>query len=223
MQRFEEKLGYNFRNPALLKKALFHPSSLPPGEGIDFERFEFLGDRVLGLVIASWLLEKFPKEEEGELARRFIALVRKEAVLAIANQLDLESAMKMKQEQSTSQQKRLETLLADGCEAVIGAIYLDGGFDAAQAFIHSHWEPLLHQDHEPPQSPKSLLQEWAQGKGKQHPNYRVVHSTGPAHSPHFIVEVTVEGLDPAQGEGSSKKLAEAEAARNLLKMILNDD
>ncbi len=223
MQIFEATIGYTFTDPALLRKALFHPSALPPGEGLDFERFEFLGDRVLGLVVASWLLEKYPKADEGELAKRFIGLVRKEALLAIAGDISLEKAMKIKHEQSTSQQKRLETLLADGCEALIGAIYLDGGFASAQSFIYSHWESLLHNCPEPPQSPKSRLQEWAQGQGKKHPIYTVVESSGPAHSPLFIVEVSVEGLETAQGEGSSKRLAEAEAAQNLLNLIFSHD
>lgn len=223
MTSFEKKLEYHFKNPSFLKKALSHPSALPAGEGVDFERLEFLGDRVLGLVIAGWLFKEFPYEKEGELAKRFIGLVRKEALILVAESLALQQIMTMKQERSTSQQKRLETLLADGCEALIGAIYLDGGFEPAQAFILSQWQDLLHKTQEPPQSPKSRLQEWVQGQGKKHPFYKVIKSSGPAHSPHFVVEVQIEGLKSVQGEGSSKRLAEVEAAQRMLDEILSHE
>ncbi len=223
MSQFESTLGYTFKNSGLFKKALTHPSALPPGEGIDFERLEFLGDRVLGLVVADHIFHQYPQETEGDLANRFIGLVRKEALLEVADTLSLEKVMIIKHEKSAAQQKRLETLLADGCEALIGAIYLDGGFQAAHSFILRHWEDLLHKSVEPPQSPKSILQEWAQGKGRKHPHYKVVQSSGPAHSPHFVVEVHVEGFSPVQGKGSSKREAEANAAQAMLERVLDHD
>ncbi|MBL8675829.1 MAG: ribonuclease III [Alphaproteobacteria bacterium] len=222
MKNFEANLNYQFKNPSLLKKALTHPSALPPGQGVGFERLEFLGDRVLGLVVARWLFEKFPKDSEGNLAARFANLVRKETLLKVASRIKLEGAMVMKHETSFSQKKRLETLLADGCEALIGALYLDDSLEVAQAFIHYFWEPFLEENLPPPQDPKSILQEWGQSQGKKHPCYSLISSSGPAHSPNFIVEVFVEGLAPARGNGSSKRLAEKDAAREMLKTIAHD-
>lgn len=222
MKNFEANLNYQFKNPSLLKKALTHPSALPPGQGVDFERLEFLGDRVLGLVMARWLFEKFSKESEGSLAARFANLVRKETLLKVASTIKLEGIMVMKHETSSSQKKRLETLLADGCEALIGALYLDDGLEAAEVFIHHFWEPFLEENLPPPQDPKSALQEWVQSQGKKHPQYELISSSGPAHAPDFIIEVSVEGLAPARGKGSSKRLAEKDAAQEMLKMIAHD-
>ena len=223
MKSIEEVLGYTFKNATLLKQALTHPSALPSGQGMDFERLEFLGDRVLGLVVARWLYEEFPHENEGDLAKRLAGLVRKETLVDVAKTIDLNQFMKMKREKSPSQTKRLETLLADGCEALIGALYLDGGLEVAHAFIHQHWDDLFQKTPEPPRDSKSILQEWIQGKGKSHPQYVVINSSGPAHSPHFIVQVQIEGMAPITGEGSSKRLAEKVAAQNMLDRIFSHD
>ena len=161
MQGLEKYLDYSFKNPSLLEKALTHPSAMPPGQGGDFERLEFLGDRVLGLVIASWLFDEFPVENEGDLAKRFAGLVRKETLVEVANVLHLEKAMVMKRERSSSQVKRLETLTADGCEALIAALYLDGGLKAASDFIHLYWKIICKEVMEPPRDAKSILQEWS--------------------------------------------------------------
>src|SRR3984957_11145486 len=166
MKSLEKELGYTFKNAFLLEKALTHPSALTPGQGVDFERFEFLGDRVLGLVIAAWLFEEFPHEKEGDMAKRFTSLVRKETLVQVAKTIDLDQVMVMKREESSSQKKRLETLLADGCESLIGALYLEGGLEAAQSFIHRYWKDYLQGSPEPPRDPKSILQEWIQGQGK---------------------------------------------------------
>jgi len=221
MQRLEKDLEYTFKIAELLTKALTHPSALAPGQGIEFERLEFLGDRVLGLVVASWLFTEFPMEKEGDMAKRLTALVRKETLVDVAKTIGLDQAMVMKREKSSSQDKRLETLLADGCEALIGALYLDGGFEAAQSFIHTYWQDVLKGTLEPPRDPKSILQEWIQGHGKTPPQYVVLESSGPAHAPRFIVEVRVEGLDPVQGEGSSKRHAEKEAAQHMLDVVFS--
>ncbi|MBA3814283.1 MAG: ribonuclease III [Alphaproteobacteria bacterium] len=219
MKDIEEILSYSFKNPRLLSQALTHPSALPSGQGVEFERLEFLGDRVLGLVVSQWLFEEFPSEKEGDLAKRLAGLVRKETLVDIAKLIDLDSFMVMKREKSTSGNKRLETLLADGCEALIGALYLDGGLEVSHSFIHHYWKDLFKNTHEPPRDSKSILQEWAQGKGKTHPEYVVVGSSGPAHAPRFIIQVNVNDMDPAIGEGSSKRLAEQKAAQNMLNMI----
>ena len=223
MKELERELGYTFKNAALLKNALSHPSALAPGQGIEFERLEFLGDRVLGLVVANWLFKEFPHESEGDMAKRFTSLVRKETLVEVAKTIDLDRAMVMKRENSSSQKKRLETLLADGCEALIGALYLEGGLEAAQSFIYSYWKDYLKAANEPPGDSKSILQEWVQGQGKTHPQYVVLESSGPAHAPHFIVEVRVENLTPVQGAGSSKRLAEKEAAQRMLDLIFSHD
>lgn len=219
MDHLEKNLNYRFKDPSLLKMALTHPSALAPGHGVAFERLEFLGDRVLGLVIASWLFEAFPHENEGNMAVRFSTLVRKEALLAVAKEIDLGNSMVIKQEKSSSQKKRLETLFADGCEALIGALYLDGGLEAARAVIHFLWQDHLQSNQEISRDPKSVLQEWAQGQGKQHPIYTVISSSGPAHAPHFIMEVNVKGFTPIQGEGASKRAAEKEAAKRFLESV----
>jgi ribonuclease-3 len=220
MKSLEKDLGHTFKDAKLLKQALTHPSMLAPGQGVDFERLEFLGDRVLGLVVAEWLFKEFPHEKEGDMAKRFTGLVRKETLVDVAKVLRLDQVMVMKHEKSSSQTKRLDTLLADGCEALIGALYLEGGLEAARSFIYLYWKDYLKSAHEPPRDAKSILQEWVQGQGKSHPRYVVLKSSGPAHAPHFIVEAHIEGFDPVQGAGSSKKLAEKEAAQCMLDSII---
>ena len=150
MTNLEKSLGYSFKNTRLLKQALTHPSALLSGQGAEFERLEFLGDRVLGLVVATWLFDEFPQEKEGDLAKRLAGLVRKETLVEVAKSIDLDHFMVMKREKSSSQNKRLETLLSDGCEALIGAFYLDGGLEVAHAFIHQHWKDLFKKTPEPP-------------------------------------------------------------------------
>jgi len=223
MKALESEIKYTFKDNSLLQKALTHPSALLPGQGVDFERLEFLGDRILGVVIASWLFEDFPIEKEGDLAKRFAGLVRKETLVEVANSIHLDQVMVMKRERSSSQQKRLDTLLSDGCEALIAALYLDGGFEAASQFIRYYWNDYFKEPTEPPRDAKSALQEWAQAQGKTHPHYDVLHSSGPAHAPVFIVEVHVEGLAPMKGEGSSKRHAEKEAAQHMLDEIFAHD
>ncbi|MBS0272221.1 MAG: ribonuclease III [Proteobacteria bacterium] len=223
MESLEENLKYTFKNSTFLKMALTHPSALPPGQGVNFERLEFLGDRVLGLVIASWLFEEFPQESEGNMAKWFAGLVQKETLVIIAESIHLDKSMVMKHEKSSSQDKRLETLLADGCEALIGALYLDGGLDSARLFIRHFWKDYFNNVHNLPHDPKSMLQEWVQARGKNHPVYKVLSSTGPAHSPCFIIEVHVDGFEPIQGKGTSKRLAEKNAAKNLLKVIVSHE
>ena len=219
MKEHVKGLDYAFHNPTLLDQALTHPSVLSPGEGRVFERLEFLGDRVLGLIIAEWLFETFPQDTEGNLAKRFANLVRKETLVEVAATLGLDRSLRMRREKSSSQEKRLETLLADACEALIGALYLDGGLEVTRQFIHQNWETYLHITHSPPQDPKSILQEWIQSRGKPHPIYKVLSTVGPAHAPQFVIEVFVEGYDPIQGEGSSKQLAEKAAAENMLETL----
>lgn len=221
MKAFEKDIGYVFQNPLLFQQALTHPSALHTGHKNEFERLEFLGDRVLGLVIARWLFEEFPAEKEGDMAKRFTSLVRKETLVSTAESIGLDRAMVIKREKSPAHQKRLETMLADGCEALIGAVFLDGGFENAQSFIRRHWQPYLKSSPKPPSDPKSQLQEWVQAQGKEHPTYTVRETTGPAHAPRYIVEVCVQGLESVQGEGTSKQLAEKDAAKRMLEIVFS--
>ncbi len=223
MNGLEKELSYEFKDKKLLELALTHPSAIAHEHGYEFERLEFLGDRVLGLIIATWLYEEFPSEKEGDLAKRFASLVRKEMLVEVANALHLAQYLIIKRERSSSQEKRMETLLADGCEALIAALYIDGGINAAANFIHGFWKEYIRDAKEPPRDPKSILQEWVQSKGKSHPLYEVWESSGPAHSPFFIVEVIVEGLEPVKGQGSSKRHAEKDAAQNMLDKISPHD
>ncbi len=213
-----KKLGHDFANPELLRRALRHSSAVQSvqGSGPDNERLEFLGDRVLGLVIADMLLKAFPAEDEGNLARRFNALVRRETCAAVAREIDLGAVLVLGKAEVQSGGQKKETILADACEAVLAALYLDGGLAAATGFIRQYWGPRLQDMTAPPRDPKTLLQEWAQGHGLPYPQYRIIDRSGPDHAPSFEVEVRVEGFAPSTGQGASKRRAEQNAARAML-------
>ena len=201
-----------FQNKELLKQALtlsHHGKSAP------YERLEFLGDRVLGLIIADMLYHTFDKEKEGELARRFTGLVREETLAQIALQLNLGDMMITKEHELRTNR----SVLSDVCEAVLGALYLDSGLEAVRSFMEPIWTPLLHMDKKAPKDAKSALQEWAQQHGHKLPVYTLIDKTGEEHAPKFIMQVDVEGLGQAIGEGTNKKTAEQTAASNLLKQV----
>ncbi|MBX9805872.1 MAG: ribonuclease III [Alphaproteobacteria bacterium] len=207
------KIPYKFQDSTLLKMALTHPSSSRSQKVSDFERLEFLGDRVLGLVIAKMVYERYPKEKEGDLAKRFAALVCREACLEIAHQMNLSTHLIASLGDITPN----SALLADAVEALIGAIYLDGGIEAASTVINAYWPALLEKDISPPKDPKTALQELAQSKNLGVvPSYEVLDHSGPAHTPTFTVRVSVEGLGEAIGTGASKRQAEQMAAKKLL-------
>lgn len=188
-------------------------------ETASYERLEFLGDRVLGLVVADMLLHAFPREAEGALARRHAFLVSREVLAEVARDMNLGEFLLVSKGEAEGGGRENPGLLADVCEAVIGALYLDGGLKVARAFIEPRWRPLLAQDRKPPQDPKTALQEWAQARGLALPVYREVSRSGPPHDPMFKVAVDVEGTDSAYGEGRSKRLAEQEAARCILERL----
>jgi ribonuclease-3 len=217
-QLLSERLGYIFSDPAILRRALTHASARAAKKiKRDNERLEFLGDRVLGLCIAELLMKAFPDEEEGDLARRFNRLVRKETCAEIADlDWDLGSAMIMSGGEVISGGRRKITILGNACEAVLGAIYLDGGFDSAREVIARFWGPRLRGAEEAPMDAKTALQEWAQARGLPLPAYVEVKRTGPDHAPHFVIRAEVEGYQPASGEGANKRLAEQAAARAWL-------
>ena len=225
LDELAEILGHRFSESELLHEALTHQSAVPSRDTPDasYQRLEFLGDRVLGLVVAELLMARFPDEPEGDLARRLAALVRKESLTLVAEEIELSRFLVLAKGEIESGEHRNPSLLADSCEAVIGALYLDGGLAPAQAFIVRHWTPLLESAEAPPQDSKTRLQEWAQGRGLPLPDYREVGRRGPDHEPIFSVEVSVRGAAPARGEGRSKRLAEQAAARALLEALDGGD
>lgn len=218
-------LGHRFADGALLASALTHPSAGAPhaqrrGQAVGaYERLEFLGDRVLGLVVAHMLYGTFAGEDEGALAKRLAALVRRETVARVAEAIGLGRHLVLSRGEAESGGRESRALLADALEALIGALYLDAGLPAAEAFVRRAWAPLIGEAAEPPQDAKTALQEWAQGVGLPLPSYSTVASEGPPHSPVFSVEVSVEGHPPARGQGRSKRAAEQAAAEALLDAI----
>lgn len=206
-----ERLGYSFRDPELLRVALTHSSArLASPQAIDNERLEFLGDRVLGLAVAELLTRRFPDAAEGELARRYNMLVRKETCVAVARELDLGVTM------ATAGGEAGSGMLADACEAVLGAVFLDGGYEAARRAVVALWTPHVGEPDAVPTDAKSALQQWALGRGLPLPSYVEVERHGPDHAPHFTVEVRVDGLAPGRGDGATKRLAEQVAASTVL-------
>ena len=217
----ETRLGHHFANSALLNEALTHSSvaeAARPGE--DFERLEFLGDRVLGLVVADLLMERFPDDNEGDLSRRLVALVRGEALSKIAKDMDLGRFLILSQGEVDQGGRDHPSILADSLEAVIAALYLDGGLEAAKNFIGLHWASLIESiTANPPTDAKTALQEWAMARGLALPVYTVTDREGPDHAPQFTVEVSLAGHVPATGIGANKRAAEQAASALLLANI----
>lgn len=215
----EASLGYEFEDLSLLAQALTHASrsAQSGGRESDNERLEFLGDRVLGLVVAELLLEQFPGAREGELAPRLNVLVRKETLADIATALGLPPLLRLAKGEAKGALHLQPNVLADACEAVIAALYLDGGLVPARAFVRRVLAPRLAELTHVPRDPKTTLQEWAQGKGIAAPRYVITGREGPDHEPRFAVAVEVEGFAPVGGEGPSKRAAEQAAAGEFLR------
>jgi ribonuclease-3 len=222
----ERLVGHSFREPALLQQAVTHASLLArraDRAGTGYERLEFLGDRVLGLLVAELLFRDFPAEDEGALARRFAALVSREGLARVAGKLGLGAFLRLGPGERDGGGRDNPALLADACEAVIGALYLDGGLEAARRFVEPNWRPLVAEELRPPQDAKTALQEWAQGHGLPLPVYRLVSAEGPPHDPRFTVEVRVADKGTAAGAGRSKRAAEQLAAQALLRQLLDQN
>lgn len=214
----EPVIGHEFTKPDLLVQALRHASTTMDGAARtqSNERMEFLGDRVLGLTVASLLYDRFPNEEEGALARRFAGLVSRDALADVADGITLAPHIHLSDGEDAAGGRGNPALLANAMEAVIGALYLDGGLGAAQGFIHARWVPLIDADLTPPKDPKTTLQEWCQARGQALPTYTETDRSGPAHAPRFTVSVSVSSGESASAEGSSKREAERIAADRLL-------
>ncbi len=216
MKALEETLHYAFRSKELLRQALAHSSR---AKEVNNQRLEFLGDAILGAVIADMLYTHFPQEREGSLARRHAALVCGETLVDVARDLKLGEYMLLSAGEAAAGGRDTPSNLEDALEALIGAIYLDGGFEAAQRFILPRWEILARSAGAAPKDPKTALQEWAQARSKPVPAYTLVGSVGPAHAPLFTVEVSVEGVQPVQAQAKSKRAAEMAAAAEMLDAV----
>lgn len=212
----EGRVGHQFRDRRLLERALTHSSLSAGAAGRDLERLEFLGDRVLGLLAAEALCRRHPDMAEGELAPRLNALVRKETCALAAHALGLDALIRMSPHEEEAGGRRKTAILGDVAEAVLGALYLDGGLAAARGAFDAFWTPELDALSAGHRDPKTALQEWSQEKRLGAPAYVVIASGGPAHAPEFEVEVRIAGLPPAPGKGRSKREAQMAAAEAFL-------
>ena len=213
----QERLGYSFKNAGLLVEALTHGSVIDNSKSKrSYDRLEFLGDRVLGLIVAERLLRDHEQEEEGELAPRLNALVNRHACARAARAAGLGDAVVLSNSEEASGGRTKEAILADLCESVIAAIYLDGGMREAEAFITKFWGEAFEDVRSTPRDAKTVLQEWAAAR-KTGLSYVVLDQSGPEHAPHFLIEARLEGYAPARGEGGSKRDAQRAAAAAFLK------
>ena len=211
----EQRIGVKFSDVSLLRQALTHVSACAR-RGDSYQRLEFLGDRVLGLAVAELLFEAFPDANEGELSRRLAELVRRETCAEVAAEWGVAPFIILGGGEAQSGGAQKAAILGDICESILGAVFLDAGFAAAQRLVRESFATRLDQAGASQRDPKSALQEWAQGRGLQTPVYRLDGQTGPDHAPRFLISATVDGFEPAQGEGSSKRHAEQAAAEAFL-------
>jgi ribonuclease-3 len=207
-------IGHDPRDPALFETALTHSSHV----GASYQRLEFLGDRVLGLVIGEWLFELFPDEPEGKLARRLATLVSGETCAEIARDLDVGPHLRLGKQARDDGAQFSTYVLGDAVEALIGALFLEGGLEAARTFVRRSWGDRIHLE-SAPKHPKAELQELAAARQWRPPSYTVAHRSGPHHAPRFTVTVEIPGRVSAEGSGTSKQEAETDAARALLKEL----
>jgi ribonuclease-3 len=217
-------IGHTFQDPALLELALTHASALDgkKSAGPSNERLEFLGDRVLGLIMARRLYAAFPEEGESGLAPRFNALVNRQACAVAARRMGLGPALRLSRAEAQGGGRDKDTILADACEAVIAAVYLDAGLEAAEAVVTRAWGKAFDHIAIRPREPKAALQEWAAARKKANPRYSLVRQDGPDHAPRFTVRVEVAELAAAEADGGSKREAEQAAATRLLTEIGDD-
>ena len=218
LDELETRIGHVFADKAILERALTHISAASPkqGRGGSYQRLEFLGDHVLGLAVSDMLYRAFPKADEGELSRRLADLVRRDTCADVARAIDLGAALKLGNSESNAGGRKRTATLADVCEALIGAVFIDGGYAAAAGLIERLWQERMLKPPAQLRDAKTMLQEWAQGRGLPAPVYREVERTGPHHSPKFRVAVDISDKPPAEGLGTSKRAAEQAAAAAML-------
>lgn len=214
-EKLQGILGHSFKDKALLDQALRHASTTEQRTHSN-ERLEFLGDRVLGIVMAQTLYQQFLNEEEGELARRFAGLTSRDAVARVADTINLMDYAHTQAVDPETLARSHASVVADTMEAVLGALFLDGGLESAAAFIQKYWEVLIGEDLSPPKDAKTGLQEWAQARALGLPNYQIVSREGPDHAPTFTIQVSVKDHGHQQGCGTSRRSAEQDAASTLL-------
>ena len=216
--KLEARLGYKFADPELLDRALTHSSAIAPARRVEqsYQRLEFLGDRVLGLVVADMLYRRFPRATEGDLSRSLNALVRKETCAMIARELDLGSEINLGESEARSGGAEKDAILGDVMEAVLGALYIDGGLGPAFEIIERLFGEHAGQSASERADAKTTLQEWAQGRGLEPPAYVEIERTGPDHAPEFTIAVRLGDYEPLTATGPSKKLAEHKAAEAFL-------
>jgi len=221
IEEFEKKINYKFTNKKLLNTALTHASfNKKKKDYSSYERLEFLGDRVLSLVIAQDLFLKFPKEDEGALSKRHAYLVSKSILIEVSTDINIKEVLKSFSAKNLNPQIQTNSsIFGDICEALIGAIYLDSGLIEAKKFIKKYWTKKINKNINPPKDPKSLLQEIAQKKGLKLPKYNLKLKTGPSYSPLFDVEVLLTGFKKFTARGKTIKIAQLNAANNLLKFM----
>jgi ribonuclease-3 len=214
------RLPHAFTRPELLLHALTHRSAADPRKQMldSNERLEFVGDRVLALLMAEWLAERFPGEREGDLGKRLAVLVAQGSLAKVADALGIAPALRIPPNEERAGVRNRASVLADAVEAILGALYLDGGLGPARVLVRREWAPLLEASAQPPVSPKTRLQEWTLGRGLGLPEYMLVSSSGPSHAPVFVVRVLAAGRD-AEGTGESKRVAEQAAAEKLLGLL----
>ena len=235
----ERTIGWRFRKPALLREALTHRSAAHEargggaggrhkrrpsqkgtghkGQGSN-ERLEFIGDRVLGLLMAEWLIERYPEEQEGELGRRLAQLVSRPVLAGIAAELGFREALEVAAHEDRAGIRDAANVLADSVEAVLGATFLDGGLEPARAFVRSAWSGVMSGQTLPPKDSKTALQEWLLGRGMPLPAYVLEAAEGPSHAPRFTVRAEAAGRS-ATGEAGTKRMAESLAASGLLEQL----
>ncbi|CAK7191891.1 Ribonuclease 3 [Commensalibacter sp. Nvir] len=222
----EERLGYCFNSKTLFQKALTHRSAVyeyrssrQKGKKVSSnERLEFIGDRVLGLVMAEWLLERYPNEQEGDLGPRHALLVSKPILAKIAQRLVIFEAIHVASHEEKVGVHHIDSVLADAVEAILGAIYLDGGLEPIKKIVRREWEDIIESQPLPPKDPKTALQEWVLARGLVLPSYELLSQEGPSHTPVFVIKVSAYGQEGV-GSGGSKRLAESAAAEILLKKL----
>jgi len=214
LEHLENTLGYSFQNQERLRLALTH-SSVQARKG-NYERLEFLGDRVLGLVIAEMLCQMFPKASEGELSVRLNALVNAEICAEIAQEMGLPDFIHIGADMKALDNRRMINVHADVVEALIAALYMEAGLEGVRPLIAHFWQERAQISDRPQRDAKTVLQEWAHQQNGSQPLYRLVKRQGPDHAPLFKIEVIIQGFAPARGIGSSKRLAERAAAQAFL-------
>ncbi|HEY0112688.1 MAG TPA: ribonuclease III [Allosphingosinicella sp.] len=208
-------LGHRPRDTKLYQRALTHPSH----SGDNYERLEFLGDRVLGLTMAEWLIEDYPDEAEGKLSTRFAALVAGNVCASVARDLGVPAHLRLGRQAQDDGVFHSDNVLGDVTEALIGALYLDAGLEPAKAFIHRIWESRVASLAAPPKHPKAVLQEWTAANNRRPPEYKLVETSGPDHAPRFTISVSVRGKGEATGKGTTKQEAEKAAALAMLEQL----